>query len=70
MITLVNDGSKTTDSSTAIRMPGSESEMSTRRMRSVSTQPPKNPASSPMKLPAAPVSVMPTTETASEIRAP
>ena len=51
-------------------MPGSESEMSARRMSSVSTQPPKNPARSPMRLPAAPVKVMPTTETASEIRAP
>ena len=70
MITLVNDGSNTTDSSTAIRMPGSESEMSTRRIRMVSVQPPKKPASSPMRLPTAPVSVMPTTETASEMRAP
>ena len=48
MITLVNDGSNTTDSSTAIRMPGSESEMSTRRIRMVSVQPPMKPASSPM----------------------
>ena len=70
MITFVNDGSKTTDSSTAIRMPGSDSEMSASRMSKVSTQPPKNPASRPMRLPAAPVRVMPTTETASEIRAP
>ena len=70
MITLVNDGSKTTESSTAIRMPGSESEMSTRRIRSVSTQPPRNPARRPMKLPRAPVSAIPTIETDSEMRAP
>ena len=66
----MNEGSNTTDSSTAIRMPGSESEMSTSRIRMVSVQPPKKPASRPMNAPTAPVSVMPTTETASEMRAP
>ena len=70
MITLVNDGSNTTDSSTAIRMPGSDSEMSTSRISTVSIQPPMKPASRPMNQPTVPVSVMPTTETDSEIRAP
>ena len=70
MITLVNDGSNTTDSRTAMRMPGSESEMSTRRMRIASVQPPKNPARRPMMLPRVPVRTMPTRETLSEMRAP
>ena len=70
MITLVNDGSKTTDSRTAIRMPGSESETSTRRISSVSTQPPRKPASRPRNPPTVPVSAIPTIDTESEIRAP
>ena len=40
------------------------------RMSTESTQPPKKPARRPMRLPAAPVKVIPTTETASEILAP
>jgi hypothetical protein len=40
MMTFVNDGSKATESSTAIRMPGSESETSTSRMSTASVHPP------------------------------
>src|SRR5215510_165150 len=57
MITFLNEGSKTTDRSTAIRMPGNDSEMSASRISSESTQPPKNPARRPMRLPVATVAI-------------
>src|SRR5712664_3205946 len=68
--TLRKLGSETATITTAMRIVGSESPMSVRRMRKASVRPPRYPETRPSSVPSVPATPMATSETTSEIRLP